>query len=396
MIQIKKKNFIILIIIAALIGTSVGVGGTFAANRLVFGENVKISTKDFSYYQTLSKRYGKLDSLYNTLEKYYYKDLDESKLQQGMCKGLFWGTGDPYTNYMTKEEYDNLIIKTTGKLEGIGVTMGIDKNGYIVVVSVIKDSPAEHAGIKAGDLIVAVDGKEYIGTDLDTAVANMRGDAGTSVKVTYAHEGEKKEVTITRAQINLASVYTKMLDHNIGYIYISSFETQTAEDFEKELHNFETKGVDGLIIDLRNNGGGVVESGVKIADMLLDQGVVAYTEGKTKERSYMKTTTGKTNLPYVLLINGGTASTSEILASGIKDNKGGAIVGTTSFGKGVIQSMAPLKEGDAVKITIAQYFSPNGNVIQGVGVKPDYVVEFTDKDKTDTQLQKAIELLQKK
>ncbi|MBN7772874.1 S41 family peptidase [Clostridium aminobutyricum] len=395
MIQISKKNFIILIIITALIGTSIGAGGYFVVNNVILDKNVTLSANDYSYYQTLSARYGKLDSLYNTLSKYYYKDLDEEKLKQGMYSGLFWGTGDPYTNYMTKEEYDNLVIKTTGKLQGIGVTMGIDKNGYIVVVSVIKDSPAEHAGMKAGDLILAVDGVEYAGSNLDTAVANMRGDAGTKVNVTYSRNGENKDVVITRANITLDSVYAKTLENNIGYIYINSFETGTADDFEKELRNLEMKGVDGLIIDLRNNGGGVVESGVKIADMLLDEGVIAYTEGKTEERSYMKSTTGKTNLPYVLLINGGTASTSEIVAASIKDEKGGKIVGTTSFGKGVIQSMAPLKEGDAVKITIAQYFSPNGNVIQGVGVKPDYVVEMTENDKTDTQLEKAIELLRK-
>lgn len=395
MVQIKKRNLILLIIVTALLGTGAGVGGLFAATHLLHGGSVQISNSDYDYYKTLSTRYGKMDSLYKTLNEYYYKDLDEEKLMQGMYSGLFWGTEDPYTSYLTKEEYDNMVIKTTGKLEGIGVTMGIDANGYIVVVSVIEESPAQNAGIKSEDLILAVDDVEYAGADIDTAVANMRGDAGSKVKITYSRNGEKTDVTITRASITLDSVFAKTLENNIGYIYISSFETGTAQDFEKELRNFEMKGVDGLVIDLRNNGGGVVDSGVKIADMLLDEGVIAYTEGRTEERSYMKSVAGKTTLPYVLLINGGTASTSEILAAGIKDNKGGKIVGTTSFGKGVIQSMAQLEDGDAVKITIAQYFSPNGDVIHGVGITPDEVVELTETDKTDTQLEKAIELLRK-
>jgi carboxyl-terminal processing protease len=395
MIQIRKKNLVIVIIVTALLGACVGVGGLFAATQLLHGESVKISNSDYDYYKTLSTRYGKLDSLYRTLNEYYYKELDEEKLLQGMCSGLFWGTEDPYTSYMTKEEYENLMIKTTGKLEGIGVTMGIDANGYIVVVSVIDGSPAQNAKIKSEDLILAVDDVGYMGVDIDTAVANMRGDAGSKVKITYSRNGEKTDVTITRASITLNSVFAKTLENNIGYIYISNFETETAEDFEKELHNFELKGIDGLVIDLRNNGGGVVESGVRIADMLLDEGVIAYTEGRTEERLYMKSVSGKTTLPYVLLINGGTASTSEILAAGIKDNNGGKIVGTTSFGKGVIQSMAALEGGDAVKITITQYFSPNGDVIHGVGIKPDYVVELKEDDQIDTQLEKAIELLRK-
>lgn len=391
MIQIKKRNLVIIVIIAALFGGML----TFAGVTFIPGQNIRISKEDYNSYKTIMNRYAKVEALYQTLNKYYYKDLDQDKLIEGMCYGLFEGTDDPYTNYMSKEEYENLMIKTTGKLEGIGVTVGANTDGYIVVVSTVKGSPAEGAGIKSGDLIIAVDDVSYKGSELDTAVANMRGTAGSKVKVTYLRDGKSIDVNLTRASITLDSVFAKTLDNNIGYIYISNFETGTAADFKKELNAFEVKGVDGVIIDLRNNGGGVVESGVELADLLLDEGVLAYTEGKSQERTYMNTKEGKTSLPYVLLINGGTASTSEIVSAGIKDNKGGKIVGTKSFGKGVIQSMAPLKEGDAVKITIAQYFSPKGKVIQGVGVKPDYVVELPENSKVDTQLNKAIELLTK-
>ncbi|QIB69156.1 S41 family peptidase [Aminipila butyrica] len=390
MVQIKKRNLIIVVVVAALLG-----GGLTFAGMTWLPDSVRISKADYGDYQTMVKRYGKVEALYETLNKYYYQDLDQDKLVQGMLYGLFEGTGDPYTNYMSKEEYDNLMIKTTGQLEGIGVTVGANSDGYIVVVSTIKDSPAERAGLQSGDLITKVDGTAYKGSQLDTAVANMRGEAGSKVQVTYVRNGKSLSADLTRASIKLESVYAETLDSGLGYIYISNFETNTPEEFEKELRNFEVKGVKGLIIDLRDNGGGVVESGIKVADYLLDEGVLAYMEGKAQERTDMKTTEGKTALPYVLLINGGTASTSEILAAGIKDNKGGAIVGTTSFGKGVIQSMLPLKGGDAVKITIAQYFSPKGTVIQGVGVEPDYVVELPEGSKTDIQLNKAVELLTK-
>ncbi len=388
MIQIKKRDFIIIIIIVTLISSMI----TYTGITFIPGKKI-ISEEAYNSYETIMHRYAKLESLYQTLDEYYYQKLDQDDLIEGMCYGLFEGTGDPYTNYMSKEQYENFNIKTTGKLEGIGVNLGVSTEGYIIVISTIKGSPAEEAGVKSGDLILSVDNVEYKGSQIDMAIANMRGTAGSKVDVAFLRDGKKIEFNLVRAKIKLPSVFAETLDDNIGYIYISSFESETDEDFKKELHGFEVKGVKGLIIDLRNNGGGIVESGTEIADLLLDEGVLAYTEGKSEERLYMNTTEGKTNLPYVLLINGGTASTSEILAAGIKDNKGGKIVGTTSFGKGIIQSMAQLKDGDAVKITVAQYFSPKGKVIQEVGVKPDYIVELSENENEDLQLSKAIQLL---
>ena len=389
MVQLKKRNLIILLLVVALMGGGVVVG----IDRFVFTDDVRLSGEDYATYQRMQKRYGKVEALYNTLEQYYYKDLDAKALEQGMCKGLFDGTGDPYTSYMNKEQYENLLINTTGELEGIGVTVGASTENYIVVVSTVKGSPAEAMGLQSGDIIVAVDGTEYEGSELDLAVANMRGKAGTKVTVTYIRDGKRYDVEITRAKITLESVYAEELEGNIGYIYISSFENKTAEDFKKELDAFEVKGVDGVVIDLRNNGGGLVDVAVEVADELLGEGILAYTEGKGQDRTYMNTKEGKTTVPYVILINEGTASASEIIAAGVKDNKGGKIIGTTSFGKGVIQSMAQLTEGDAVKMTVAQYFSPKGHVIHEVGVKPDIEVELKENSRVDTQLEKAIELL---
>ena len=389
MVQLKKKNLIILLLIVALVGGGIATG----FDRFVFTDDVRISGEDYEVYQSMLKRYGKVEALYNMLEQYYYTDLDAEQLEEGMCKGLFDATGDPYTSYMTKEQYENLLINTTGELEGIGVTVGASTENQIIVVSTVKGSPAESVGLQSGDIIVAVDGKEYKGSELDLAVANMRGKAGTKVTVTYLRGGKRQEAMITRAKITLESVYAEELDDNIGYIYISSFENKTAEDFKKELDAFEVKGVDGVIIDLRNNGGGLVDAAVEVADELLDEGILAYAEGKGQDRTYMNTKEGKTTVPYVILINEGTASASEIIAAGVQDNKGGKIIGTTSFGKGVIQSMAPLKAGDAIKMTVAQYFSPKGHVIHEVGVKPDVEVELNENSRVDTQLQKAIEIL---
>lgn len=389
MIQLKKKNLIVLLLVAALLGGCAVVG----LDTFILRDDVRLSGDEYAQYQTMISRYGKVDALYNTLNQYYYKELDTKALETAMCEGLFAGAKDPYTSYLTKEKYDNLLISTTGKLEGIGVTVSANTDDRIVVVSTIKDGPAEKIGMKSGDLILAVDDVEYKGSELDMAVANMRGEAGTKVKITYQRGNKQYQVDITRSKITLESVYAEKLEGNIGYIYISSFEEETAADFKRELHGFEVQGVEGLIIDLRNNGGGIVETAVDVADQLLGEGIVAYTEGRGQEKSYMNTSAGKTSIPYVVLINEATASASEIVAAGIQDNGGGKIIGMTSFGKGVIQSMAPLTDGDAIKMTVAQYFSPNGKVIHEVGVTPDIEVEIPENSRIDTQLKKAIEVL---
>lgn len=360
----------------------------------VIPENVLAINHDYVEYQEMKQRYEKLDDAYDQLERNYYKKLNKKDLEDGMLRGLFEGVGDPYTTYMNPEEYENFMIKSKGELQGIGVGLGTDSDDNIVVINTFKDSPAEMSGIKPGDIISAVNDVAYRGKDMDKAVSDMRGESGTKVKVTYVRDGVSKTVTMTRKKIVFKSVYSKDLAGGIGYIAIKSFEANTPQDFETELHNFEMQGAKGLVIDLRENGGGIVDSGIQIADMLLDEGVLAYTKGKNeKEKIFMNTEKGKTSLPYVLLIDGGTASTSEIVAAGVKDNAGGKIVGTTSFGKGVIQTIMPLKSHDAMKITVAQYFSPKGKVIQGVGVTPDYIVELPENATTDTQLEKAIEVL---
>lgn len=345
-------------------------------------------------YRELKDRYGKVDEAYDQLEKNYYKKLNKKDLEEGMLKGLFEGTNDPYTNYMNAKEYENFVIKSTGELQGIGVQLAADKNDNILVVTTFEESPAATSGIKAGDIITEVNGVAYKGSELDKAVSEMRGEPGTKVNVTYVRDGKAKKVSMLRKKITLKSVFSNELPDEIGYIGIRSFEINTPQDFETELHNFEMKGAKGLVIDLRQNGGGIVESGIQIADMLLDEGVLAYTKGKNeKEKIFMNTQKGKTALPYVILIDEGTASTSEIVAAGVKDNNGGKLIGEKSFGKGVIQTIIGLPNKDAMKITVAQYFSPKGSVIQDIGITPDYVVPMDDEATEDIQLEKAIEVL---
>ena len=393
MFMMKKRNLIFLIVIAVLAGALITGGAVFFVGY-ASGGYMPITDDEYDNYKMMKEKYGRLAELEKYIQEKYYVPVDEDKLMQGMYKGLFWGIGDPYSAYLTEEEYKNIMISTTGEYQGIGVTIAPDDNGLINVVSPIDGSPAEAAGIKSGDKIISVAGKTYDGSSIDQAVAAMRGKPGTKVDLVVLRGENEMKFSITRANIVMQSVRSEVLDGNIGYIRISSFEEKTAEDFGQQLRDMELKQVKGLVIDLRDNGGGLVESSVKIADMLLDEGVVTYTEDRKGNKEYYKSEAGRTKLPYAVLVNGGTASASEILTGAIKDHKAGKIVGTTTYGKGIIQSVEQLSNGDAVKLTIMQYFSPDGNVIHKVGIKPDVEVEALAEDTTDKQLEKAIELLQ--
>ncbi|HML37035.1 MAG TPA: S41 family peptidase [Bacillota bacterium] len=392
MFMMKKRSLIFVIIISMLAGALV-MGGAIFFVGYASGGYMAITNEQYDNYKMLKEKYGKLAELEKYIEDRYYVPVDEDKLTEGMYKGLFWGIGDPYSAYLTEDEYKEIMISTTGEYQGIGVTIAPDDNGLINVVSPIDGSPAAGAGIKTGDKIVKVGGKSYDGGSIDQAVAAMRGKPGTKVDIVVLRGDNELEFHITRANIVMQSVRSKVLDGNIGYIRISSFEEKTADDFKQQLRDMEVKGVKGLVIDLRDNGGGLVDSSVNIADMLLDEGIVTYTEDRKGNKEYYKSAAGKTNLPYVLLVNGGTASASEILTAAVKDHNGGKIVGTTTYGKGIIQSVEQLSNGDAVKLTIMQYFSPNGSVIHKVGIKPDVEVEALATDTTDRQLQTAEDLL---
>lgn len=392
MFMMKKRNLIFIIVIAVLVG-ALATGGAIFLVGYASGGYMAVTNDEYNNYKVMKEKYGKLAELEQYIQEKYYVPVDEEKLTEGMYKGLFWGIGDPYSAYLTEEEYNDIMISTTGEYQGIGVTIAPDDTGLINVVSPIDGSPAEAAGIKSGDKIISVGDKTYDAASIDQAVAAMRGKPGTKVDLLILRGGNELEFSITRANIVMQSVRSEVLDGNIGYIRISSFEEKTAEDFKQQLRDMELKQVIGLVIDLRDNGGGLVDSSIKIADLLLDEGVVTYTEDRKGNKEYYKSASDKTELPYVVLVNGGTASASEILTGAIKDHKGGKIVGTTTYGKGIIQSVEQLSNGDAVKLTIMQYFSPDGNVIHKIGIKPDVELEALAEDTTDKQLEKAMELL---
>ena len=402
MIKIKKATLIFLIILAVVCGAAglYSLQTTGLAGKLGLGGSHILSDEQYQEYRHLSKTFGKADELRDYILKRYYVDVDEDALETGMLKGLFEGLGDPYSYYMTPSEYEQTMISLTGVYSGVGVTISAGDSGYVEVVTPTKGSPAEEAGIRKGDLILAVDGTEYIGADLDTCAAAIRGKEGTDVTLTIRRGEEIFDVTITRKTIIAQTVDYRMLEDEIGYISISGFEDKTASDFKAALAAIQEQGAKSFVLDLRDNGGGLVDAAVEIADVLLDKGVVAYTQDHDGNKDYYRTSSGRTELPYVVLVNEASASSSEILSGGITDNAGGPLVGVTTYGKGIIQTVEQLTDGSGIKMTILQYYSPNGSVIHKQGIEPNYVVELTDDcyDENgdlvnDLQLQKAIELL---
>ena len=401
MFMMKKRNLLFVIVIAVLTG-ALASGGTIFFVGYFSGGYMPITKAEYHNYKLMKEKYSELAELEQYIQKKYYVPVDEAKLKEGMYKGLFWGIGDPYSSYLTEEEYNEIMISTTGEYQGIGVTIAPDEKGLINVVAPIDDSPADRAGIQAGDKIIGVGGELYDGASIDQAIAAMRGKPGTKVDIVVLRAGKELSFNITRANIVMKSVRSEILDDNIGYIRISSFEEKTADEFKEHLRDLEVKGVKGFVLDLRNNGGGLVDVSVDIADMLLDEGIVTYTEDREGNRNYYKSNTGSTSLPYVVLVNGNTASASEIVTAAIKDHNGGKVVGTKTYGKGIIQSIEKLSSGDAVKLTVMQYFSPEGHVIHNVGIAPDVEVESLADDTlleggeeniVDRQLETAVSLL---
>jgi len=394
MVSIKKRSLAAALALSLIAGVLIsGVIMYFMISRSGY---VSVKADTYAALEQRYEKYDKLEQLSNFIKANYYTDVDPVNLENGTYKGLFSGLNDVYSYYMTDDEYSALNVSMSSEFQGIGLTFSYNEQNDLVIISTMDDSPAQKAGLVSGDVILMVDGVPYTAAEMDAAGAHMRGEPGTKVKLTILRDGETKEYVITRANIVKYSVSTRMLDGNIAYVRISSFETNTGDEFQKELRNLEMKGVKGMIIDLRNNGGGVVDSGEKVADLLLPECTIVYLVNNKGEKTAATSDGAATDIPYVLLVNEGTASTSEILAAAVKDNGGGKIVGTKTFGKGVVQSVIPLNDGSgaAIKLTTSQYLSPNGNVINKKGVDPDYVVELKPGDSRDYQLDKAQELLE--
>lgn len=333
----------------------------------------------------------KMGTIKSYIDAYYLNDYEEQDLIDGAYEGYVAGLGDPYSSYMTKEAYDSWMASATGNYSGVGITFSENEDGAFEVLEVNPGSPADKAGVVPQDLLLSVDGKTY--TDSEVMASAIRGKKGTEVTLMIYHDGEEKEIKLIRDKITLQSVTWEMLDGETGYIKISSFLENTGADFSKALSSVEAKGAKGLILDLRNNGGGLVDQCVEVADQFLDEGVVCYVEDKKGETETYDAVDGKTNIPTVVMINESSASASEILAGALKDN-GFEIVGTKSFGKGVIQTTLTMDDGSALKLTIMQYLSPDKHVIHEKGIKPTVKVKDKEQTEADEQLEKAEELLQ--
>lgn len=351
------------------------------------------------------KQMLKLQLVEDFIEKNYLRDVDKDKFFEGQLKGVVRSLDDPYSEYLTAKEMLALSEETSGHFYGVGIMVSPGKDNLITVISPIKGSPADKAGIKAGDRIIKVDGKEFTGENLSEAVDAMKGERGTKVTLHILTEVDGKpeirEVTIVRDEITVETVLPGRIGE-FGYLGITQFNENTGEEFTRELDKLTKEGIKGLILDLRGNPGGVVDAAAVVADALLPEGTIVTSKNRAGELEDHYTSDEKhLEVPMVVLINGGSASASEIVAGAIKDYHAGKLIGETTFGKGVIQVVRPFKEGDGIKLTVAEYFTPSGVNIHGIGIKPDMEVKLDPKvkgiglehQKEDNQLQKALEVL---
>lgn len=346
----------------------------------------------------------KIEYLAGIIYTYYLEDVDTDEIVEGIYKGIFESINDPYTAYYTAEEYKELLNATNGQFVGIGVRISENEDGNLIIKEFMDGGDAQSEGMQIGDVIIKVDGEDIASKEYADVVNSIQGEEGTKVKLTVlrtTQDGEKElEFEVTRHLIDTISVYSKMEDNNIGYIYITGFEANTANQFKEQLQELMAQGMEGLIIDLRENGGGLLTSVTAIADCLMDEGVLVTMKDKSGEVKNEVNTTDDTilDVPLVVLVNGNSASASEVLAGAVKDRDIGELVGMTTYGKGIVQSIIPLNDGSAIKITTERYYTPSGNYIHGVGIEPDYVVEYDD-DKAsegiDVQYDKAVEVLEK-
>ncbi len=375
---ISKGRFFIIIAAAFVAGIVFTLAGMIGLSSKLTTDSAKVDDKKLAQIQAY-------------IDRYYLNDYDKEDLVNYAYRGYVAGLDDPYSTYMTKEEYDSFETSSKGSYSGIGVTFEKDSDGRYVIVRVAEDSPAEKAGLKEGDFMTKVDGQVY--ADTDVMAAKIRGKKGTEVKLTYVRDDEEKTVTIVRDKIVQKSVDYKMLDDNIGYIEITEFIDTTGDDFSKALDAVQEQGAKKLVLDLRDNGGGLVDDAVSVADHFLDAGVACYVQDKNGKTEEYKVEDGKTDLETVVLVNENSASASEILAGALQDN-GYKIVGTKTFGKGVIQTTFNMKDGDALKLTILEYLTPDKHKVHKKGIKPNVKVKDDKDTKNDEQLDKAEDLLE--
>ncbi|ACV28317.1 Probable CtpA-like serine protease [Anaerococcus prevotii] len=389
-------------VILALVLTA-GVGFT----GYIVGLNRDLNATNKSEDQAHIEDMHMLKSL---LDKNFLFDYDEKDLYEGSLKGMFANLGDPYTQYYSKDEFSKLMETLDGRYKGIGVLVQASKEGFIKVVQVFDGSPASEAGLKEGDYIIKVEGKEYSADQMEEAVAIMKGEEDTNVKITVRRMEEDGknfkdiDMEVARRDVKVDTIDESLMeirDKKIGYIHIKSFDDVTGEDFEASYKKLKDAGMEGLVLDLRNNPGGSLDVCLDIADKFLDKGVIVTTEDKKGEVITEESDEDKDDIPMTVLVNENSASASEILSGALKDRDRAKIIGKKTFGKGIVQKLFPLDDGSGAKITISEYHTPSGAKINKVGVEPDIEVENTEEGleiskknfSKDDQFKKALQVL---
>lgn len=378
----KKRALIysIFLVIVTIIGTSMF--------QITFGDKVIISKELYESYA----KYNKLLGLEELIKEDYYQEVSEDNLVDGALKGLFEGLDDPYSQYYTVEEFKSLQEQTSGSFVGIGVYIGINpEDNNITIISPIEGSPAYDEGIKAGDVVLSVDGKPVDPNKLDEVTKKIKGKENTYVKLKVKRGNKELDFKVKRQTIVTKSVASEVMDGDVGYLRITSFDENTYEEFKEHLAGLKEQGIKGLVIDLRDNPGGLLNICVDIADDLIGKGTIVYTKDNLGNKEYYKSDEKELDLPMAVLINGGSASASEILTAALVDNNKAVAIGETSFGKGLVQSVKQLKDGTGYKLTTAQYYTPNGDYINKKGITPK--IKESDSEK---QMKSAIEYVKGK
>lgn len=338
-----------------------------------------------------SKKYQQLEDIDNYVRENYLHDIDEEELSSGILKGYINGLGDKYSEYLTPGEYQEMLAEDSGKVIGLGITVSEDSSGYIKVSSIMSDSPVAKSIIEAGDIIVAVNGKDVLNEGADNAINAINN--GSDVEITIRRDGKNIPLEFTRQTFEITSVTSRMLDNYIGYIKISSFKENTPDQFSTGLEHLTMNGAKAVIFDLRDNGGGLAEALEKCLDPLLPEGVIAlekYRDGHTETLIYSDES--ELDIPFTVIVNGNTASAAELFSACLRDFKSSPIVGEQTYGKGVIQSYKPFDDGSAVYLTIAEYQTSLSECFDGTGITPDYIALKSENESDDYQLDKAIEI----
>jgi carboxyl-terminal processing protease len=391
----KQKNWGLFVL-----GLVIGLLVALIITSVIYKKAVSLSDDSLVDSRVLKK----IESLESTIhDRFYLSEVTDEELEEGIYRGLLEALDDPYSEYYTAEELTALMDQTEGVYYGIGAYVGLDSETSLPKISgTIEGAPAEEAGLRPDDLIYKIDDESTYGLSLTDAVALIKGPEGTEVTLTIIREGESDylEISIPRRKVESPTVEFEMLEDNIAYIQITEFDDVTVDQFADALATAKGSGMEGLILDLRGNPGGSLSAVVDIAGMMLPEGLVVYTEDKEGKRSeYRSDGTHELQVPLVVLVDGNSASASEILAGAIQDYELGTLVGTTTFGKGIVQQIIALDDGSAIKLTISSYFTPNGRNIHGTGIEPDVVCEFdgetyySTEDHYDNQLEKAKEVL---